>query len=83
MTEHQKQDKGCREGDDSTLGGSDIKADAVADTGHEHAFGAYEKGAKPRRTAHARRSRDKEPFCRMEGARPTHGGSILVSENVT
>ncbi len=41
MTERRKQDKGRSEGDENTLEGRDIKADAVAGTGNEHVSGAF------------------------------------------
>ncbi len=44
MTERQKQHQGRSEGDDTTLEGRDIKADAVAGTGDERVTGAFEDG---------------------------------------
>lgn len=44
MTNRQKQHLGRSEGDDTILEGRDIKADAVAGTGHEHVTGAFADG---------------------------------------
>ncbi len=44
MTERQKQHQGRSEGDETTLEGRDIKADAVAGTGHERETGEFEDG---------------------------------------
>ncbi len=46
MTERQKQHQGRSKGDDTTLEGRDVRAGAVAGTGHERVAGAFEEGAK-------------------------------------
>jgi hypothetical protein len=45
MTERQKQHQGRSTNDDTTLEGRDIRAGAVAGTGHAHVSGAFEEGA--------------------------------------
>lgn len=44
MTKRQKQHLGRSEGDETTLEGRDIKADAVAGSGQERVTGAFEDG---------------------------------------
>lgn len=45
MTERQKQHQGRSASDDTTLEGRDIRADALAGTGHERVAGAFEGAA--------------------------------------
>lgn len=67
MTERQKQHQGRSEGDETTLEGRDIKADAVAGTGDGHVSGAFGEEVES--------SEDAEHIARLLERAKKHGPS--------